>query len=68
MVKIVRAINDNIASVYYNATGSLASYFWIGFMICLGSFISGFYLSTIHESVSESTQSNATREKEQELK
>ncbi|CDW88287.1 major facilitator superfamily domain-containing protein 1 [Stylonychia lemnae] len=68
MVKIVRAINDNVASVYFNATGSLASYFWIGFVVCLGSLISAFYLTTIHESVCESTQSNATREKEQELK
>lgn len=53
LVKVVRAINDNIASVFYNATGSLPAYFWLGFVVSLTSLVSAFYLTTIHESVSE---------------
>lgn len=57
MCKVVRAVNDNTASMFYNATGSLSSYFWVGFGVCLGSLISAYYLTTIHESVSENNSS-----------
>lgn len=66
MVKVVRAINDNLASVFYNATGSISAYFWIGFGVCMASLISAYYLTTIHESVSESNLSTLAKEKEKE--
>jgi hypothetical protein len=65
-VKLVRALNDNIASVFYNATESLPAYFWLGFAVCLLSLISAYYLTTIHESVSEVPVTAATKEKEKE--
>ena len=53
LVKSVRAVNDNVASVFFNATGSLTGYFWLGFAVCLGSLVSAYYLTTIHEAVAE---------------
>ena len=51
LVKIVRATNDNVASMYFNATGSLVSYFWIGFALCVFSVLCAILVMTIHESV-----------------
>lgn len=51
MIKAVRAVNDNVASIFYNRMGSLDGYFWLGFVVCLGSLISTYYLTTIHEAV-----------------
>eukprot|EP00347_Sterkiella_histriomuscorum_P019370 403341886 len=69
MCKVVRAINDNTASMFYNATGSLSLYFWVGFGVCLGSLISAYYLTTIHESVSENIiHCSLSKEKEEEKK
>lgn len=53
LVKVVRAINDNLASIFYNTTQSLPSFFWLGFSLCLGSLISAYYLTTIHVEVIE---------------
>jgi MFS family permease len=50
-VKGVRALNDNLASIFYNLTLSLPGYFWLGFAICCGSLISSYYLITLHESI-----------------
>jgi amino acid permease len=51
LVKIVRVANDNVASIFYNETQSLAGYFWVGFGICLISFACSSYLIEIHELV-----------------
>jgi len=44
----VRAANDNFASIFYNATGSLAGYFWIGTGVYFVSLVSGVFLARIH--------------------
>jgi len=51
LVKLVRAANDNVAPMYFNATGSLVSYFWLGFGICVFSVLCAMLVMTIHESV-----------------
>lgn len=51
MVKGIRALNDNSASIVYNYTKSLPFYFWIGFCLTVVSFMSSWFLMTIHESV-----------------
>lgn len=51
LVKFVRAANDNFASIFYNSFHSLAAYFWIGFIICVLSFICSVYLTNLHEKV-----------------
>jgi heme exporter protein D len=53
LVKIVRATNDNLASVFYNATGGLVAYFWIGFGVTVLSLLCCMLLMQIHESVFE---------------
>ena len=65
MVKLVRALNDNFASVFYNETGSLAGYFWLGFLVCVFSLISAYFLTDIHESVFETS---GTKQKNKEDK
>jgi len=51
MLKGVRALNDNIAPIVYNATLYLPAYFWIGLVACLGSLASCTTLMNIHTSV-----------------
>lgn len=68
LVKGVRAVNDNVASMFYNATGYLPAYFWLGLLVSLLSLISAYYLTTIHESVTEVEENNATKEKQKEIK
>ncbi len=68
MVKIVRAINDNVASVFYNATHSLAGYFWIGFAVGIMSLISAFYLVTLHTLVTDSCDQSVRDKESQQLK
>ena len=48
LVKLVRAINDNVASVFYNATRSITAYFWLGFAVTLGSLWCADYLTKLH--------------------
>ena len=52
-VKLVRAINDNVASVFYNATGSIAAYFWLGFGVTLGSLLCSEILTRLHSKIIE---------------
>jgi ABC-type bacteriocin/lantibiotic exporter with double-glycine peptidase domain len=58
LVKIVRATNDNVASMFYNATGSLVAYFWVGFALSIFSLICVFLVMMIHESVIENEMVN----------
>jgi hypothetical protein len=53
MVKIVRAINDNTASIIYNHSHSLETFFWLGLTICIFSFICSIILTSIHSRVIE---------------
>lgn len=53
LVKLVRATNDNVASMFFNTTGSLTGYFWVGQVVCLASLVSAYYLISIHEAVVE---------------
>jgi len=49
LLKSIRAINDNIAPIFFNTFQALSPYFWIGFVISLASLISIYYLIEIHE-------------------
>ena len=62
LVKIVRATNDNVASMYYNATEGLVSYFWIGFAISVFSILCTFLVVVIHESVIEEPETETETE------
>jgi len=44
MVKLVRAVNDNTASLIYNASKSLEQFFWIGLYVSIFSLICSFAL------------------------
>ena len=79
MVKIVRTTNDNVASMFYEATSgqlepgqisvsSLVMYQWIGFAVCLFSLLCSILLAQIHESVIDSSPHNEVKEKQKELK
>lgn len=48
LVKMIRAINDNIASMIYNYYNDLEQFFWIGLMVCVFSFICAIILTEIH--------------------
>jgi hypothetical protein len=52
LVKIVRTLNDNFASVFFNTIG-LITYFWVGFVMCMFSVFCSYVLIQIHESVIE---------------
>jgi len=54
LVKIIRAINDNVASVINNEIG-LVAFFWIGFTLCIFSLMCSYVLAQIHESVIDNT-------------
>ncbi len=62
-VKVVRAANDNFASMFYNATHSIEAFFWIGFAVTVASLLSAYYLMLIHEAVVEATNANKEKEK-----
>lgn len=66
LVKIVRATNDNVASMYFNATGSLVSYFWIGFALCVFSVLCAILVMTIHESVIDVEEEPEVKDKSKE--
>jgi heme exporter protein D len=51
LVKLVRAANDNVASMFFNATGGLVAYYWLGFAMCCLSMCCVLMLLQIHESV-----------------
>ena len=67
MLKLIRAVNDNVASMFYNATHSLGAYFWIGFCVTLFSLACAYFLTNIHEAVIETTQAKE-KEKLEELR
>lgn len=48
MVKLVRAVNDNTASIIYNQSQKLEQVFWVGLMVCVFSLICTFVLVQIH--------------------
>ena len=75
--KIVRTTNDNVASMFYEATAgnlppgevstsSLVMYQWIGFAVCIFSLAASFLLASIHESVIENSQHSEVKEKSKE--
>lgn len=55
MMKMVRAINDNTASLIYNEYHSLQPVFWIGLAVCFASLVSTVALVQIHAHFKEST-------------
>jgi hypothetical protein len=71
MIKAIRALNDNLAPMFYNATnGGLVPYFWVGFAVSAFSLICCFLIMSIHESVidTEETQSDEAHDPESNLK
>jgi hypothetical protein len=67
MVKLVRAINDNTASIVYNRSHTLETFFWIGLAICVFSLGCAILLTWIHARVIEAKVQKASAEKEKEL-
>jgi len=78
-MKIVRTTNDNVASMFYEATAgqlepgqvsasSLVMYQWIGFAVCILSLFCSLLLAQIHESVIDNSSHNEVKEKSKELK
>ena len=82
LIKIVRTTNDNVASMFYEATSvnvtpengknvntnSLVTYFWIGFAVCIFSNMCSLILAQIHESVIDNETNSEVKEKKKELK
>jgi len=79
LIKIVRTANDNVASLFYEATAgklepgevsqsSLVTYQWIGFSVCVISTLCCLLLAQIHESVISGDGSTEVKEKKKELK
>ena len=66
LVKVIRALNDNLASIFFNTTKSISSYFWLGFCLCLLSLVSAYYVTTIHEAVIENNLKEKAKEKDKE--
>ena len=66
LVKIVRTLNDNFASVFFNAIG-LISYFWVGFVMCIFSVFCSYVLIQIHESVIESPSDPKVKQEQENL-
>lgn len=52
-VKMVRALNDNSASIVYNASGELTEFFYVGLAISIFSMISGIGMMQLHKVVIE---------------
>ena len=48
LTKGVRAINDNTASVIYNHSGNLETFFWVGLCVCGFSLLSALVLTELH--------------------
>ena len=55
---MVRAINDNVAPIFYNATHSISGYFFVGFLITLASLWCANYLTDLHETIIERIHDN----------
>lgn len=49
LVKMARAVNDNVASVIYNYYNDLLEFFSIGLYVCIFSFLSSLVLTHIHQ-------------------
>ena len=53
-VKMVRALNDNVASIVYNnSNGDITKFFYIGFGMCIFSTICTLILMQIHRAAFE---------------
>jgi nitrate/nitrite transporter NarK len=66
MVKIVRAVNDNTASIVYNHSHDLTKFFWIGLVVNVFSLAATIVLMQIHTFVIEEdtgTHESITSEK-----
>eukprot|EP00347_Sterkiella_histriomuscorum_P006367 403353031 len=66
LVKVVRALNDNLASVYFNQTQNLASYFWVGTFMCIVSLISSYFVGTLHKEIIENNLMKSKDEVEEQ--
>lgn len=77
MQKIVRTSNDNVASMFYEATAgdleegqvsgnSLVMYSWIGFAVCVISALCSLLLGELHESVIDNETNTEVQEKRKE--
>jgi len=53
-VKLIRAVNDNLASVVYNASGDLTTFFYVGLAVSGFSILCTVGLMQIHKAVIES--------------
>lgn len=54
LVKIVRTINDNVASHFYNQYG-LENYQWVGFSVCIISLLFAVILTRLEHSINKKT-------------
>lgn len=54
---MVRALNDNLASIIYNASGELTEFFYVGLAISVFSMFSGIGMMHIHRLVIEKSGS-----------
>jgi uncharacterized membrane protein (DUF485 family) len=63
LVKVVRAINDNVASIIYNYYDDLQEFFEIGLVVCIASFICTIVLTQIHVKMIESNQQKVDKQK-----
>ena len=54
LVKMVRAVNDNVASIIYNYYHDLQEFFEIGLVVCIFSFFCSIVLTQIHSRMIES--------------
>lgn len=51
---MVRALNDNLASIIYNSTSNLPEFFYVGLGVCVFSTVCALVLTQIHKAVIES--------------
>lgn len=65
LTKMVRAISDNIASMVYNYTQDLDTFFYIGLIVCGMSLLSAIALTEIHAKLidTDTIQQNETNAK-----
>ena len=50
---MVRALNDNMASIVYNKSGELTQFFYIGLGVSVFSLICAIIMTQIHKNVIE---------------
>lgn len=54
LTKMARAVSDNIASMVYNYTNSLETFFYVGLIVCALSLLSAVVLTEIHSRLIDS--------------